>query len=300
MEDKLSLVDLVGTQSADAFISNTFPNLPFVVHDLNQTLAQVTSIPFLASLDLLLQSWTRPVQAHLPDVADESSSVHVSAHDARKLFANGMGLLFNNVHEDSPLLAATLHQLRSELGLPISTLGRCMVYATPDGKGTATHFDQNINFVLKRWWLAANTHVQNPTQRFTIGQAIDPELAGYLEEPLPKSMPKSQIEYLLKPGSLLFVPRGYWHRTEAQGSAMALNFTFNQPTWADLFLGALRSRLLQSSDWRAVANQVNANDPERHSAALATLDTLLVELAADVPFWNAADILRSTEGHEAE
>lgn len=97
-----------------------------------------------------------------------------------------------------------------------------MVYATPDGKGTAAHFDQNINFVLqlqgtKTWWLAPNTHVENPTQRFTIGQPLDPELASYVEREMPSEMPGllegNCLKVVLRPGSMLFVPRGYWHRT---------------------------------------------------------------------------------------
>jgi 50S ribosomal protein L16 3-hydroxylase len=123
-----------------------------------------------------------------------------------------------------------------------------MVYATPDGKGTAAHFDQNINFVLqlqgnKKWWLAPNLNVENPTQRYTIGQDLDHELASYSDPEMPSQMPTEDCrEILLKPGSMLFVPRGYWHSTEAEGEALALNFTFSQPTWVDLFTRTYCSR----------------------------------------------------------
>lgn len=176
-----------------------------------------------------------------------------------------------------------------------------MLYATPDGKGTAAHFDQNINFVLqihgtKTWWLAPNETFENPTERFTIGQPLDPELASYAMAEPPSEMPGPQEKIVLKPGSMLFVPRGYWHRTEASGEALALNFTFSQPTYVDVFLLALRSRLTLSPDWRALADGVTSADPSRRELAAMKLDKLLMDLTDDIPNWRAEDILGATEG----
>ncbi len=291
------LKNLIAPYSVEKFLASNWPKDPFCVHGLNLAL----QMPFLQSLDSLLNSWPENVQVHLPDVSDESISIDASPKDARKLFANGMALLFNNVQNLSPELKTMIETLRSELGLPASTYGRCMVYATPDGKGTAAHFDQNINFVLqlqgtKKWWLTPNTSVVNPTQRHTIGQPLDLELASYVQAEIPTSLSKGQQEYILRPGSMLFVPRGYWHSTEADGEAMALNFTFNQPTWVDLFTLALRSRLTLSPDWRELADGVSAQNPARRQIAQEKFDALLFELIDDLPNWRAADILGATEG----
>jgi len=228
---------------------------------------------------------------HLPDVRDESSSIDATPADAKKKFEEKLGLLFNDVQNISPVLKEWLAQIAADLGLPQSTYARCMVYATPDGKGTTAHFDQNINFVLqlhgtKTWWLAPNTTFTNPTERFVIGQPVDPELASYAMEEPPATMPEPQQKVVLKPGSMLFVPRGYWHRTEAAGEALALNFTFSQPTWVDLLLLALRSRLTLSPQWRELAAVKNP----------AKFDSLLAELVEDLPNWRAEDILGATEG----
>jgi 50S ribosomal protein L16 3-hydroxylase len=106
-------------------------------------------------------------------------------------------------------------------------------------------------------------------------------------------MSKSAETIELKPGSMLFVPRGYWHSTEAQGEALALNFTFTAPTWIDLFTTALRSRLALSPEWRETANGVS--DSNRRDEAEAYLETLLAGLKEDLPHWQAADILNATE-----
>ena len=95
---------------------------------------------------------------------------------------------------------------------------------------------------------------------------------------------------------MLFVPRGYWHSTEAQGEALALNFTFSQPTYIDLFTIALRSRLSLSSDWRELADGVTSASKIRRKLAEERLDALLHGLVSDLPNWVAADILGATEG----
>ncbi len=285
--------------STQNFLSQHWPSKPYLTHGLVNE--ELTELPFLKSLVQLLNQWPRKVQVHLPDAADESSAIDVDPRDAKRLFDNRMALLFNNAQTQSPRLEAWLSEIHSELGLPRSTYSRCMIYATPDGKGTAAHFDQNINFVLqihgtKTWWLAPNEHFKNPTERFAIGQPLDPELASHAMSEPPLAMPEPQEKFTLEPGSMLFVPRGYWHRTEASGEALALNFTFSQPTYIDLFLLALRSRLTLSSEWRALADGVTSQDPLRREHAEQLFDQLLMSLTDDLPNWRAQDILGATEG----
>lgn len=300
-----NLAALIAPHSMEEFLLNSWPHHPFVVHGLSQSIKTITSISQLQSLDSLLKHWPNQVQAHLPDVKDESSAVDINAKDAKKLYANGMGLLFNNIQNFLPELMPWLQGIQKDLGLPHSTFARCIVYATPDGKGTAAHFDQNINFVLqlqgtKKWKIAANLSVENPMQRFTMGQPLDPELAAYSQATMPTEMPLDFEEITLRPGSLLFVPRGFWHSTEADGEALALNFTFSQPTWIDLFTMALRSRLSLSSEWRELADGVSSSDPNRRNQAQLNFNALLMELAQDIPNWNAEDILAATEGDLGE
>ena len=108
-------------------------------------------------------------------------------------------------------------------------------------------------------------------------------------------MPAARVAYTLEPGSMLFVPRGYWHSTEAEGDALALNFTFSQPTWVDLFTTALRSRLLLSPEWRELADGVGSAVASRRERGTAEFDALLADLVSDLPNWRAAEILDATE-----
>jgi 50S ribosomal protein L16 3-hydroxylase len=242
--------------------------------------------------------WPDVIQAHLPDVRDEASSIDISPNDAFKLYANKMGLLFNHAERYSPVLEKWMHELRLDLGLSALTLSRCLIYATPKDSGTAAHFDQNINLVLqlsgtKKWWIAPNTSVSNPMTRHTIGLATDPELESYSEELMPTSMPLDTEMFELKAGSFLFVPRGAWHSTQADSDALALNFTFSAPTWIDLLSAALRGRLAQSSEWRETA--LGVSDVNKRDYAEQKFDKLLSELILDLPNWNAENILSATE-----
>lgn len=295
---KPGLAALIHPSKTADFFAAYEANEPLVVHHPAEALSDLRGLDFLSSLENLLNMWPHAIQAHLPDLRDEASSIDTTPKDAKKLFQNGMGLLFNEAHRISPLLQTWLEKIRSDLGISTQTYSRCLVYATPDGKGTAAHFDQNINFVLqihgtKIWKLAPNEHVINPLTRHTMGTEPDAELDGYLEDDMPTEMPKAVKTIELKPGSMLFVPRGYWHSTEAQGEALALNFTFTAPTWIDLFTTALRSRLTLSPEWRETANGVT--DPNRRDDAEAYLDTLLAGLKEDLPHWDALDILNATE-----
>lgn len=296
---KTGLSALIHPLDISAFLKAYKNNEPFVVHHTDDHIKPLMTLPFLASLETLLKSWPSNIQAHLPDVRDEASSIDTNTKDAQKLFDNGMGLLFNEAHKISPLLQDWLEQIRKDLGLSELTYSRCLFYATPEGKGTAPHFDQNINFVLqihgeKTWYMAPNKHLENPLTRHTMSLPADPEMQGYLRKPLPTEMPADAQEIVLKPGSLLFVPRGYWHSTAAQEDALSLNFTFTAPTWIDLFSAALRSRLALSPEWRETADGVS--DKNRRAAAEKRFNELLLELVDDLPNWRAEDILYATDG----
>ncbi|MDC0253811.1 hypothetical protein OAK75_02865 [Bacteriovoracales bacterium] len=295
---KRSLEALIGPMSRAEFLDNYLNNTPVVTHGRLEYLSELTELPFLKSLDSLLDSWPTQVTAYMEGIADEANSKKVSTYEARELFQEGSGLCFDDANNFSPLLDEWPEAMRADLGLSALTFSRSLIYAIKKGRGTAPHFDQNINFVIqisgtKKWWVASNKHVDNPLTRHTIGIDMDPELSSYTKDGMPETFPDDGIEFTLRPGSVLFVPRGSWHMTEAISDAVSLNFTFTAPCWIDILMTALRGRLAQSSDWRATADFVT--DEQLHAHAIEKFDFLLKELAHDVPGWKAKDILSATE-----
>jgi len=293
-----SLQSLIAPLSKSDFLNHYKSNTPLVVHDIKDRMKDFTELPFLKSLDSLLKVWPEHVDSYCPGIADEANSKSITTQEAQGCFNNGMSLLFNDANKHSPLLNEWVESMKFELGLSNLTFGRSLIYATPKGQGTDPHFDQNINFVLqihgtKKWWIADNEHVENPMTRHTIGVPTDPELDSYLHREMPNKFPENSTEVTLKPGSLLFVPRGAWHKTIAESDALALNFTFTAPTWIDILTTAMRGRLAQSSEWRETADFVT--DEELFPQAFEKFDMLLSELAHDIPNWRSHHILHATE-----
>jgi 50S ribosomal protein L16 3-hydroxylase len=300
MEDALN--SLITPNTKAEFLKYYRDNKPLVTHNLTGSVSELTELPFLNSIEDLLDFWPKSVDCYMPGIADEVNSITTTTKNARELFKEGRGLIFNDADTESQVLSQWIHEIITELGLSTLTYGRSLLYAIPKGFGTDPHFDQNINFVYqikgtKKWWVATNNHVENPMTRHTIGAEIDPELASYTKA-MPDSFPSGAAEFTLRPGSFLFVPRGAWHTTEASDEeadedTLSISFTFTAPTWIDLLTAALRGRLAQSSQWRETANFVN--DKELYPEACEKFNSLIKELACDIPNWRAEDILGVTE-----
>ena len=242
-----------------SFLTESWPEHHLVSHGELERLGELSTLPEFTDLALLLARYRDRVRVALPDKRDEHSSLQVESSAAAALHGQGMALILNGVERFLPPVQEWLTALRLELGLPPGCEPRAIIYVTPSGAGNSPHFDANANFVVqlrgtKRWHVAPNTHVPDPTDRWAMNEGPLPEeLRGYALTPLPTELPADTEVIDLKPGSVLFVPRGYWHSTEADEDTLALNFTFGQPTWADVVLGQLREKLLKDRAWRKLA-----------------------------------------------
>lgn len=266
------------------FLRGCWPGRHAVAHGALGRLDPLGALPELADLGQLLRAYDDQVRVALPDKRDEHSSRLVDADEAERLHGEGLALIFNGVERFLPPVGGWLEGLRVELGLPRNCDPRSIVYVSPAGSGNSPHFDANANFVVqvrgkKRWRIAPNPDVLHPTDRWAMNQdALSEELAGYVKGPLPTQMPEGALTFDLVAGSVLFVPRGYWHETESDEDTLALNFTFGQPAWADLVLTALRRRLLEEPQWRALAN---GSDAPRVAQLLARLQAKTAELTVE-------------------
>ena len=284
--------------SRKKFLDHYRTNTPVVAHGRTKQIAELVELPFLKSLDSLLPIWPSYVNAYLPGISDEANSTKVEPDQAKHLFQEGRGLYFDDPNKFSPLIREWLEAIKEDLGLSTLTYSRSLIYAIANKRGTSPHFDQNINFILqisgtKKWKVAPNKHVENPMDRHTMGLDVEPELARYIQRPMPETFPEDAVEFVLEPGSILFLPRGSWHTTEAMTDALSLNFTYSPPTWIDLFTSAIRDRLVQSSKWRATADFVT--DEQLHTQAIEIFDRLLSDISGEIPHWTARDILSATE-----
>lgn len=295
---KEALASLIFPHTKNEFIKSYSDNKPFVIHQLKQSIQELTDLPFLESIETLFKVWPKDVDICPLDISDEQGALTTPIGQIEQKFSAGHVLLFNDANTINPVLDSWLKQLRLDLGLSSMTFARNLIYVAKKGSGTTTHFDQNMNFVLqvhgtKKWWIAPNENVENPMSRHTLGHPVEPELASYSTSPMPHKIPENATEFRLSEGSMLFVPRGVWHSTESITDTLSLNFTFSAPTWIDLFSLALRGRLMQSPEWRETANFVS--DPHKKEEAIERFNALLSSLSYEVPHWQAKDILDAIE-----
>lgn len=278
---------------AEKFLTDYWPTRLYVERGPLERIAWLTGIYDLSSLEALFD-WAHSTregrfQADLPTYRDEVQHLQgLAAKDAEALYRAGMTLRFNidSMKEVADYIAG----MKRELALPPMAVCRNITYLSPKGEATSCHFDANANIIIqligsKRWTLAPNEHVAAPVERYTANHGrLAPSLADHVAE-LPRKMPRGARTIVLEPGSVLFVPRGYWHETHAVSPSLSLNFTSTEPTWATLVASALEHRLLRDPAWRGLASGFSTSDAARRKEALrelgerlSTLGDVLAEL----------------------
>jgi 50S ribosomal protein L16 3-hydroxylase len=281
----IGLSHLMAPLEPTRFLRDYWPNKHVVVHGDPARLQSLSDLPILQSARTFLETWPGLVFAFPPGSGDEFDAPRVTAKEALVLFERGCALNVSNVEAHVPVLRTYLDNLVRDLGLPASVHMRCLCYLTPAGAGASPHFDQNANFVVqltgeKIWHVAPNRQVTNPTARHAMSFP-EPyaELLFQATGPFPTEMPADAETITLVPGSVLFVPNSMWHATTSNGPSLSLNFTFDQPNWADLVCEALRRRLVWDPKWRELATNANlALDEDRKILAQTHVAALLKEV----------------------
>jgi 50S ribosomal protein L16 3-hydroxylase len=289
--------------SSEQFRKEHWPSSHLLVEGPASRLQGLADLPELADVYTLLRNWRGMVRVFPPGDQDYQSP-YVLAEAAEQLYRKGFTLVFSSVDLAIPALRTYLRALQSDLGFLPNVWGRCMVYATPRGGGFNPHFDENANFAVqlrgeKVWQIAPNRQVVNPTVSHLMS-APSPvaELRAQVEGDFPKTMPPESETITLNPGSVLFLPRAYWHSTrDAVDEALSINFTFSQPTWADVLSDGIRSRLLGDPKWRALAYGDGANVSEQAASIEGRLAELMVELFDELKGLTSAEISAGVRPH---
>lgn len=303
---KNNLDDLIYPISKDEFFKSYWPGNPLFIPPTKNKLENILEKEELQTLEAVAEARVLKVRACLPDFDDEYSSLLLDPNDALKAYRNNMTLVFDQMQTQDIVVAKMLEQIRLDLGLVTGGAdndlcrARSIIYATPAGCGTRLHFDANVNFIIqvsgtKRWVLAPNRSVENPTERFTTGAEHMPAaLENQCHAPLIDDIPEDSIEYFMEPGCVLFVPRGYWHATTTDEDSLSLNFTFSQPTWADVFTKSMQELLLKSPQWRELADGLAGYDQARKVAAIERFNFLVQRLGQQFPEISGAQLLKES------
>lgn len=271
--------DFFHDRPAADFVAGFWPDVFTVAHGPLARIPELVALEQIHAVDELLTVWPGGLR-----LGDRFGGREIGPGTARTLYRQGYHLAFSDAERVFPVLRRMLERLRLDLRLPLNCFGRCPIYASPDGVGEALHFDQNANLIVqisgeKTWRVAPNRHLRWPTDRYTTAQPLpSAELCRYGPETLPVALPSDAETVTMKAGSVMFLPRGYWHQTEAVGHSLSLNFTFDQPTWADVMGPGRRYGLLGHDEWRALASGAAHLDAVAAAQAIRTLSDLIAAL----------------------
>lgn len=186
-----------------------------------------------------------------------------------------------------PGLAAWLRTLETELGAPRG-IGAVRAFASAPGGGLEAHYDQGETFLVqlsgtKRLRVSENTTY--PTLQFIPGKPPADEHYPEFTSGFPAKAPRGRT-VTMKPGSVLYLPRGAWHRTEAGTESFSLSICVDTPNAIDVVLVQLKHVLRQSAAWRrplfGAWNGRQGESARELSALLSQLGSLAPALDAEL------------------
>lgn len=249
------LATLLGRFPVKRFLAEHWPNTLLVQHGPVERLAGLADAPEFESIAALTSLPASDWLVQSARFPNGFGNVAVSGDAAASFFHAGFTIYGVEPELRSPSIRRWLTELERELGLP-SPFIRTSAFLSKPGPGARMHFDAQESFVVqlrgrKRWWLAPNRDVDFPTENYIAGDAVSPSLEAQLHRPLAKELPKDAVEVVLKPGSIMFVPRGTWHATETLEESWHLDLMMPLPTWGDHVGTLLAQHFATKAHWRA-------------------------------------------------
>lgn len=230
-----------------------------------------------------------------------SAQTFDSHANAASLLQLGLTVFFQDLAGSLPGARAFLRQLEQELGVAAGS-ARLSAFASPGDDGVSCHYDAEevISIQLlgsKTFQIAPMTQVRHPYgAQFGPDMVAVENLYEQARDGFPEPGDVSFSTQHMQPGSVLYLPRGTWHRTQAREPSLSLSIVIRPPVLADALLGWLKPWLLGDARWRRPLYGEQA----RHQAVLKPL---LAELAqrlgeqAEAPIlaWSSTPPLEVTD-----
>jgi ribosomal protein L16 Arg81 hydroxylase len=264
-----TLSALVGPVPAQQFLRDYWPERVFHAHGPLSRLPALFSSPELLSFRALAsryQGWLgfgRGSQGSRMVSVQQVSPVH--------LYEMGLSVYMPDVSSSVPGAESFLRQLEADLGIAEGS-SHITVWASPKDDGAPTHFDGEDVFSIqltgtKRFEVAPMKEYAYP-----VGAQFGPDVPAYddmypqLERGFPEAVEGEFQSVDMKPGSVLFVPRGTWHRTTARQDSFAISIGIRPPSVMESFLDQLRYIMLQHPEWRRPLYGAHGNGRQRQEA----------------------------------
>lgn len=248
-----------------AFVEKYFPDRPLAVHGPLARFATLASDQRLVDPCALIQAGAHDtVIVYLTTPDGQRHQGRVTKPTALELYDHGSTVDAAAVNTTLPVLGDFTRALRTELGLHFvkelalrASQIMCDAIISPPGNAVPKHFDSvetlSLQLVGRKVWKYAPPAVPYPHHPYfpTLFNRRDgQEYPSYYPKSFSKTMPKGSKTVVMKPGSVLFLPRGYWHETRALEHSISLSFVFNTATWGGFVGTVVDALLIDDPHWR--------------------------------------------------
>ena len=192
----------------------------------------------------------------------------------------GLSLYLPDLDACVPGTAEFLRALERELEATPG-VARIGAFAAAEHNGVTTHYDAEevISVQLegeKRFFIAPMNEISYPYgMQFGPGYEAYDDLYPQMDGGIPR-VDDGDLECIeMRPGSVLFMPRGTWHRTEAAEESLSVSIIVRQPAAVEAVSAHLRLALLRDAKWRRPLYGIEGNG----GVARARVGSLLADLA---------------------
>ncbi len=289
------LAALLSSKAADEFLTQYWPKRLFVAQSDPTRWPAVLRCEELASVQNLAKRYRGSLRFTHGRKSDQM--IQIDRVDPAILFEMGLTLNFEDIGPYVPGAPEFLRMLEVELGLNEGSLVMS-AFASPYQDGLGCHFDAQdvISIQLlgtKRFHYAPVQEVAMPygTQYIPGGKPYD-EMYAQAQNGFPDNKNVKFETAEMKPGSVLFLPRGTWHYTEASEPSLSLSITISPPTLLDSAMEQLRWLLLQDSAWREPLYGATGNGTQ-HANLHAQTKHLLAHLPQLVSSLSPEDLIQA-------
>ena len=289
------LAALLSQNAADEFLNQYWPRRPFVAQGDPARWPTALRGEELASVQDLAKRYRGSLRFTHGHKSDQM--IQIDRVDPAILFEMGLTLNFEDIGPYVPGAPEFLRGLGAELGLNESSLVMS-AFASPHQDGLGCHYDSQdvISIQLhgtKRFHYAPVREIAMPygTQYIPGGRPYD-EMYAQAQNGFPENKNVQFETAEMRPGSVLFLPRGTWHYTEAGAPSLSLSITISPPTLVDCAMEQLRWLLLQDSAWREPLYGATANG-SMHQALHEHTARLLKRLPELVSCLSPEDLIQA-------
>ncbi len=276
---------LLGADALEAFLSDYWPDRIYVASGEKNRLPAALLDAELNDFDALSRRY-KGVVSFFGD-ARSGHMVPVEGIDAAAPYRCGLSVYLTDVGPYFPDIDGLVRKLEFELGIN-EGCARAGVFASPTSGGISCHYDSVDVFSIqlrgtKKFDVAPVTELRHPWgfQHITGSKPID-DLYPQATEGFPDSEKVEFQSVEMQPGTVLYMPRGTWHRTQAAGDSIAVSIGMEAPSAAECVLEQLRLLLLQDPAWRKPLYGVWGAGAMRESATARASELIakLPELAS--------------------